>query len=308
MKFSEKKLLVIIPSINGVKALPTIRSGFSQSGFRLVTIVIAGKSTRDEAFLSTLKEEFHDFDVHVATCKNKETVLPGESRNDGTDYAKKTGLTSDYLLFLDDDIVIPEDYSLILAKFLEKNGSCAVMGRVTSKPVNYWTRAIDYSNFWWLQMKESVVDRKWLGAGATLMKSKDIANLRFRVNAAINEDVLFFRLLSKKTKKKLSFCTETGADHNHSRHNFIEFYRYQFNNGKNGVRFRGNGINIISALKKARRNYYMAARANNVCLSKTPALAFGVIMSFLIFQMGIEYGGFLKMHNNFFRKTKSGLK
>lgn len=304
MKFDQKTLVIIMPTTKGAGALPSIESVFAQEGFRDVFFIATGKSTQDPKFIEAL-EQFPKNKTRIALTEKKGIVLPGEARNNGLDLLFKEGLKTSYILFVDDDIVLPADYALELAKFLEVNRSAAVMGRVSSRPENFWTKVIDYSNFWWLQMDTDVKKRGFLGAGATIMRANDIKKIRFNNKAKINEDTLFFLKLSRLTKRPLSFCAKVTAEHYHGRKNFLDFFLYQFNNGRHGVRFRGSGFNIVWAARKAWRTFCHAYRGNKSYLRKNKKLAFGVLLSFAIFQMGIEVGSWEKAIKNLFKKKGS---
>ena len=167
------------------------------------------------------------------------------------------------------------------------------MGRINSFPANFWTKTIDYSNFWWLQMEESVSNRKWLGAGATLTKYEYVKDVFFKEDAAVNEDVIFFNEISKKTSKHLSVCAETTCKHHHNRKNVAEFIKYQFNNGKRGVLFHKAGVHPVRAILSFTNNFRVAFSANRNFLQKNTHIIVGVFLSFLIFEAGIQAGSFM---------------
>jgi hypothetical protein len=189
-----------------------------------------------------------------------------------------------------------------MADNMHRINSCAVMGRISSIPVNFWTTIIDYSNFWWLQVRENVENMRWLATTATLTKLEYINGIFFREDVAVNEDVIFFDEISKKTNKFLSICAEETGEHHHNRKNFNEFFKYQFNNGKKGVLFRSNGINLINASRNVALNFNSTLIANGKFLEKNKLIKVGVLMSFIIFQLGIECKSlvaFFKKTNNF---------
>jgi hypothetical protein len=293
MNSSNKNLIVIIPTTRGEKSIPTLSSAFSQNGFDRIIVIVTGKSTLNSEFRSLIKNKFKTEILYIAECRNKKNILPGEARNDGLKYILDNNLDAEYVLFVDDDIILSKKYGETLADFMKKNDSCAVMGRISSFPVNFWTKIIDYSNFWWLQMEKNVINRKWLGAGATLTKYDYLKDIYFEENAAVNEDVIFFSNISKKTSKPLSVCAETKCEHHHNRKNVIEFIKYQFNNGKRGVLFHRAGIHPIRAVISIGNNFRVAFFANRNFLKKNLLVTIGVILSFFIFEIGIQTGSFL---------------
>lgn len=288
-----KNLTVIVPTTRGIKSIPTIKSALSQIDFDEIIVIITGKSTRDEMFKTAINKELNNCNFHIVECKNKDVVLPGEARNDGLRYIKQKKLNSEFVFFLDDDVIVPEEYCLILANFMHNIGSCASMGRISSVPMNFWTIVIDYSNFWWAQVRENVNTMKWLATTATLTKIEYIDSILFEENIAVNEDVIFFDAMSKKTNKSLSICAEITGEHHHTRKNFKEFFKYQFNNGKKGVLFLGNGLNLINIILSVKQNFQSSFAVNNKFLKNNKKIAFGILVSFIIFQIGIEYGSFV---------------
>jgi hypothetical protein len=290
MNYKYKNLTVIIPSTRGVQVTASIKSVLVQKGFSSIEVVISGKNTLDESFRNLIQSEFNEGNVHIAKCRISSVILPGEARNDGLRYITQNNLNPEFLLFLDDDVTIPTDYCLILADYIEKNNTCAVMGRLSSVPVNLWTMIVDYSNFWWLQVREDVPDMQWLATAAALTKWDYIQNVVFHENITTNEDVLFFNEIVKNTGRSRSICSQVTAEHHHSRKNLWGVLEYQFRNGKAGVLFEGNGLNIKNTIRDIRENFKSARNANREFLNNHKFVLWGVLVSFIVFQIGIEYG------------------
>jgi len=281
-------LTVIIPSIRNYSALESIKSAFDQIGFNQIIVILSGKSTRNTKFVNYLRKNFSEKKLYIAKCVNKPQILPGEARNDGLRLITKNKLKPDYILFLDDDVVIPNDYCLKLCEFKIKSNSAAVMGNIESKPRNIWTTIVDYSNFWWLQTNTNRVNNGWLATTATLLKYSDLKDLFFLENIAVNEDVIFFNELSKITQKPLSICTNTKAFHFHERKNFKEVVKYQFNNGYKGVLFHNQRLSLINAIKDIKLNYTSSYKSNKKFLNNHHLINLGVLISFVIFEFGIQ--------------------
>lgn len=290
-----QSLSVIIPTVRGQKALPTIESALKQEGFSRVEVLVCGKSSLDRDFRQVCEVRFGN-QVKVLSCPEKEKVLPGEARNIGLDYLQKQKEPTGFVLFLDDDIVAPAEYAAILRRFLEETTACAAMGRVQSMPVNCWSRIIDYSNFWWLRMEQDVPDLGWLGTGATLLAWESIGTIRFREDVAVNEDVLFFAEVAQSAKGTLGVCSRIECEHHHNRSSFCGLVSYQFNNGYYGVNFHQSHYRLGAALRRWYSFTKTAVMRNRGYVRKRPWLAVGIMASFFMFEAGIFW--------RFFKRTK----
>jgi glycosyltransferase involved in cell wall biosynthesis len=295
---NNSSLYVVMPTTRGAKAFPSIHSALKQKGFSSVKVLICGKSANDEFFISECGRNFDD-SVFILPCVNKERVLPGEARNIGLDYIAARQLPRDYLLFLDDDIYLPSDYALKLKEFLASFGQVAAMGKIVSKPVNIWSKIIDYSNFWWLQLEHDRPDLGWLGTGATLIECRYATAIRFRPDVAVNEDVIFFARIEKMSGKHLGICTNTTCYHCHNRGSFWGLLQYQFNNGRRGVNFRLERTNAVYASYKRWRSFSKTAiKANFKYLKRNKIIIAGILFSFLVFELGAVFGTFSSIEKN----------
>lgn len=291
-ELSSNSLYVIIPTTRGVKAFPSIYSALNQKGFYSVKVIICGKSANDEVFSAECRRVFGS-SVTVLPCPRKEKVFPGEARNIGLEYVAVNQSPEDYLLFLDDDISLPVDYARILKDFLDSFGQVAVMGKVISKPANVWSKTIDYSNFWWLQLEQDRPNLGWLGTGATLLECSHIRGNRFRSDVAVNEDVIFFSQLEKNSGKHLGVCTKTRCYHCHDRGSFFGLIQYQFNNGRRGVNFKLDKSKVFYASYKRWRNFSKSAiKANFDYLNNNKMIIVGILFSFFVFELGAVFGTF----------------
>lgn len=312
MKIVNNTLAIIIPSVRGYSAIPTIESALNQIGFNKVNVIISGKSTLNNEFIETINNKFKTNNLFIAKCINKLKILPGEARNIGLNLIKDNKIYPKYILFLDDDVVIPKKYCKILVEFLKRTNSCAVMGRISSRPKNLWTKIIDYSNFWWLQTTKDIDNIKWIATTATFTKYEYVKSVRFEENISINEDVIFFNKVTELTNKKLCICSSTTGLHYHDRKNLKELLRYQFNNGFNGVLYHNQKINLINAIKDIRDNYYSSYRNNINYLKKHHLIKYGVILSFTVFEIGVQSRLFFniikKNKKTLFNKTNTFLK
>lgn len=279
-------LLVIIPVTRGVMAYKTINSVFEQLGFKNIEVVLTGNSTLDKKFCDITRKKYSEKKLKILISKKKE--FPGPARNHGLNYFRLKKKKANFVLFLDDDVVVPKNYCLTLVDFLNITDSCAVSGRLISEPSdNFYNKVIDYSNFWWLQNRTNFVDRGWIGTGATLIKSSYLKSINFQ-STYINEDTFFFNQLSKKSKKPLSICASTTAKHYHSRDTLIKLIEYQFKNGYYGPQFRKMSPSLIGAIRNVRLLFYSSYKSNYVDLKRNYKLLIGMLFSFLIFQFGIE--------------------
>lgn len=284
-----KKLFVIIPSIKNEGAFPSIRSALAQRGFDEVVVIIAGKS----ACSHELKELCRDYDSVFFDDYYADKILPGKARNRGLDLAsEKLGISSDdYVLFLDDDITVPESFSEELKSFLEMfYRSVAVMGRVESRPANYWTRIIDYSNFWWLQVRYHIHNLGWLGAGATLIRFSDIGTTRFKEDMSVGEDTDFFMRIAREKSRLLSIDALATCEHYHGRESLSDVINYQYRNGLMHTDWYSDGFSLRHFLRQFLGASKTAVFANKRFLVFRPHILLGVIFCFFVCFLGTQAG------------------
>lgn len=287
------KLAVIIPSIRELDALPTIKSALEQVGFDTVDVVVAGKSCSDDAFRSACRKLSSH--ILLGNPHDMDRIPPGMARNECLKIMEKRLADHDYVLFVDDDIILPVDFAITLVRFIRKeNPVAAAMGRVVSTPRTYWMKVIDYSNFWWLQIEENVTDMNWLGAGATLIPIEKIGGITFNEWMYVNEDTDFFQKVAKTHRGKLGICAEVTCFHNHKRGRFREFVKYQFNNGRRSkFALNSRKFSIKTLLKRFRDTFLLykkALIANRRFLVKRPHIALGILLSFTVYAIGIQVG------------------
>jgi glycosyltransferase involved in cell wall biosynthesis len=287
------QLAVIIPSVRGLGAMPTIQSALKLKGFDSINIIVGGKSCGDKAFVS----ECRRLSPHIFTTEPfaSDNVPPGLARNRCLDYLDEKFSDTKYVFFLDDDIVVPKDFGIKLVNFMENGKSvAAAMGRVVSSPRNYWSKLIDYSNFWWLQVEYNIPDLGWLGAGATMTTYKKIRGIRFDESLITNEDIFFFEEVEKRSKGTLGICAETTCLHFHGRATMSDFITYHFINGKNSRhKFHSTRINlksILSGFKHMLVYFKHALLANRRYLLKRPHIVPGLLVGIFINEVGILTG------------------
>jgi len=287
------RLAVIIPSVRGLGAMPTIKSALKLKGFDSVDIIVGGKSCGDKAFVS----ECRRLSPRIFTTEpfTSDNVPPGLARNRCLDVLDEKFRDTKYVFFLDDDIVVPKDFGIRLVNFMENGKSVtAVMGRVVSAPRNYWSKSIDYSNFWWLQVEYDIPDLGWLGAGATMTTYKKIRGIRFDESLIINEDIRFFKEVEEKNQGTLGICSETSCLHFHGRATMWHFIKYHFINGKNSRhKFHSSRINLKSiflGFKHMLVYLKHAFLANRKYLLKRPHIFAGLLVGIFINQLGILTG------------------
>lgn len=294
------RLFVIIPSVRNEQALPSIKSGLFQKGFDDVFVILAGKSAASDGLRNACAELSPKiyFDPSRA-----EKILPGTARNNGLKVASENGIREDdYVLFLDDDIVAPEGFAAELRSFLETfTDSAAVMGRVESRPANLWTRIIDYSNFWWLQVRHHVRDLGWLGAGATMISYGSVKDTCFREDMHVGEDTDFFMRIARREGKKLSIDALVTCEHFHGRESFSDFVSYQYKNGLLHTDWYSDGFSFKRFLNQFIGASTTAISENKGYLARRPHILLGVLMSFFICFFGTQVGSI----NN--KRNKAGL-
>lgn len=282
----QEDLYIIIPTTRGEKAFKTIASALSQEGFKNLIVVIVGESSYDHLFIHKCKNRFGSR-VIILPSPTKKRILPGEARNIGIEYAITHGNPCDYILFLDDDIILPPNYAITLKKFISNNLMAAAMGRVSSYPVSVWSRIIDYSNFWWLQSHRDCTNRGWLGAGASLVNIRDVSTIRFVSDVAVNEDTDFFAKLATTTGKTLGVCSSVLCKHCHDRGSLAGLIKYQFFNGYNGTNYRHHRKRALLQSLHRWKNYSATAIIENKEYLRTHIIEIlGVMFSFFIMECG----------------------
>ncbi len=282
-----------MPSVRGLGALPAVESALALTGFSSVTVIVGGKSCSHDAFVQQCRQLTGD--VRLTASMGDKIVLPGEARNRCLDILEKDIPDVTHVLFLDDDIVAPEDFGTVLVDFLEKEKNVvAAMGRVVSAPKNYWNRLIDYTTFWWLQVRRNIPNLGWLGGGATMVRYRDIEGLEFDETLMKNEDTFFFKEVARRSGGTLGICAETSCLHYHGRATMKDVLHYQYINGKNSKHeFHASRLNLKAFFIGLRNMAVYAKRAfgaNWKYLLPRPHLAFGVLTCILINGFGLYIG------------------
>jgi GT2 family glycosyltransferase len=294
-----KRLAVIIPSVRGMGAVPTIKSALKLKGFDTLDIIIGGKSCKDETFIRHCRR----LSPHIvfADPVDSDHVLPGMARNQCLEILDKKFEDTTHVLFLDDDIVVPEDFAQTLTAFLEKEpGVAAVMGRAATCPRSYWTRVLDYSHFWWLQVEYDILDLGWMGGGETMTTYEKIKGFRFNEGFSSTEDMDYFRKVSRARGGTFAICGQTTCSHFHDRRKLDDVLKYQYHNGKQAqllyhspkVGIRSVLIGIRNILAYLKRSFL----ANHRYLIKRPHMVPGMIICIVAFELGIQAGIFKRSH------------
>lgn len=303
----ETKLYAIIPTTRGSSSFLSIDSVLRQKGFNQVEVIVTGNSTSDPKFCNALKLRYGK---SVTILRSKKKLAPGAARNVGLNFLQKNK-NYKWVMFLDDDIIIPDNYCHVLRRFLQITNSCAVIGNVMSKINNISTKILDYSNFWWLQKNKDCINRGWMGAGATLIKSTKLERILFTEKFYINEDTGFFDTLSKKTGLPLSTCSSVTAIHDHSRVNLWQLIKYQFANGVGTFIFRDEyalkgkyNPHIFDCLKELKTIFLISFKENRDFLKDKYFLLIGVFASFFIFELAILFQSAKKSFTIIFRIFK----
>lgn len=287
------KLDIIIPSTRGSAALPSIKSALCQMGFSNIRVAVTGTSCSQPVFREM--SGGLSSDLLLGPASSVSPLSPGKARNQGLALLGEQRSEADYLLFLDDDILLPADYAAHLRRFMEEHTSlAAAMGRVVSRPTSYWSLVGDYSNFWWLQEKRDVLDRGFLGAGATLVRISPAAGLFFDESLWVNEDTDYFQRMARMTGGSLGICASVACAHDRTGWGVADWVRYQFQNGRRSqALFPSAELSPRSILRGIRNALSLTGtswRAHRKYLSLRPHILLGVAFSFLIYQAGILKG------------------
>lgn len=288
-----KRLAVIMPSTRGVKAIPSLESILNQKGISLINVIVTGASCNQEEFrercagLSPL--------VLLGGSYPSDHVPPGKARNEGLDILNKNVPKPEYVMFCDDDIILPQDYASKLMVFIEGSRNVtAAMGRIASRPESYWTRVLDYSNFWWLQVTHDISDLGWLGAGATLVPLEFVRGIRFSESLLVNEDTDFFRRIATKSKGTLAICAQVTGFHLQNGMRFLDLVRKQYWNGRNSLlEFHSRKLSIsclLLGLRNLGSDLKRTYVANRDYLMTRPVLLAGILLSFACYEAGIISG------------------
>jgi GT2 family glycosyltransferase len=288
-----KSLAVIMPSTRGENAIPSILSVLNQRGLSSIVVIVTGTSCNLKEFrkkcsaLSPL--------VRLGKPYPSDRITPGKARNDGLDILDTKETKPKYLMFVDDDIILPQDYAAKLIAFVETAETpTAAMGRIVSRPESYWNRVLDYSNFWWLQVEHDISDLGWLGAGATLVPFEMVQEIRFSESLMVNEDTDFFRRIADKSKGTLGICSDVTGFHVQGELKLVDLAKKQYWNGCSSLmQFHSHELsfvslwfglrNIVAALKKT-------SAANRSDLMARPMLFAGIFLSFACYEAGIISG------------------
>lgn len=283
-----QRIAVVIPSVRPGKVKNSVSSALAQAGVEVKNVFVSGDVCRDEIARKEIIVQGINVKCIVPPSEGK--TLPGAARNLALDFI--TPEQFDYVLFLDDDITIPPDFTSTLIKFLDTNLQVgAVMGRVQTSPSSFIAKVIDYSNFWWLQVTKDITDLGWLGAGATLCRVADLGDLRFREDVLVGEDRELWERFSSQTGKKLGICSTTTALHNHERNTLSDLIRYQYANGRNLAKvYPSHSKSPLKFLGKVWRQTKHAISMNREFLLPRPWLCIGILFSFTVMVYAEYYG------------------
>jgi len=100
------KLSIIIPTLNEEKYLPNLLYSIKKQSFDDYEIIIADNNSKDKTI--SIAKKFR--------CKIVKGGFPSKARNSGAKYAKGY-----YLLFLDADVILPENFLQQIIHEFEKN-------------------------------------------------------------------------------------------------------------------------------------------------------------------------------------------
>ncbi len=286
------RLFVIIPSIRAEQVTETVKSVYEQTGFDAIIAVICGKSAYNPDLRKALEKEF-PYLQFADSEPDLPVILPGGARNRGLQHFKFQNSDiqgDDYILMVDDDIILPPDYSITLVNFIQENSVvAAAMGRVVTKPFTTAGRMIDYSNFYYLQTKTNIPDLGWGLTTCTILKYSVANKYRFREDLRVGEDNAFFQEVCRD-HGTFGVCSEVTADHLHNRSSFWKAVKYQFTNGYDHLDWQGRYISFLRMFRFAGSLYESAYKINKDAMDKDILLKYMVYFSFLVMGLGVEAG------------------
>lgn len=295
-------LFAIIPSVRSSKLENTILSIQNQSGFNNIYIIVSGLVSRDRVFVNKIKKKYKNVFFAKTPSKSK-LILPPKARNLGLKALKKIikkNGRKKWVLFIDDDVIIPANYCQLLADFIKKNKILiAAMGNMKSAPKSFFGDIIDYSNFWWLQLNKNNLERGWICTAAVLTEYKYIKNFSFNEKYMyVGEDVDFFNRIANKYSKTLGILTETQCLHFHNRTNLFSFLKYQFNNGYFNFDWYYNPSKnfLFQFWNRLITTFRMPLRENYFFYKSRPFLKIFVFISFFVCELGVLYGSLQNKH------------
>lgn len=304
------QLIAIIPASRKDKLKNTIKSVFTQKGFKKIDIIISGEVCKDNAYIDAVKKKYSHLHFVKSNFLNRSDnkIYPAKARNFCLNYLNNkfnkfiNKKLETWVLFIDDDVILVDvNYCNKIINFIKENNFIiAAMGNMKSYPENFWTKVIDYSNFFWLRLEYDTFDLNWLYMCATLIKYKYIKNFYLNENFIIGEDVEFFLRIAKKYKKTLGILSSTYFYHNHDRNSFIKLLKYQFNNGYNHVDwYYENKVNYIKQFIFRLSNLFkIVYLKNKKFYDSNKLLTVFVFISFFICELGVLFGSIFNKKNN----------
>lgn len=207
---------IIVPFTRVKKVRQTVDSLLKEKTSYSYEIIIIGER----------KKFTGSFPNIVKKVRSNKKLLPGQARNLGIKSAQ-----GKYLLFLDDDCLVSEDWVEKNVNFLKsKKKIGAVGGRIKGKSQKYFALCTDYTNFW-RQQGNSLRKVNQLYTASLGVKKKAFLKVGgFDKKAKIGEDVDFINKLGKNGY--LSYYTpKIIVLHDHQRDTLKKFLKYMYNNG-----------------------------------------------------------------------------
>ncbi len=145
---SNKGISVVIPNYNGIHLLPKILPPlFNALAFTALPyeVIVSDDCSTDNS-VSFLKKEFHQ----IKLIENKINRGFSPTVNKGI-YAAQY----DYVLFLNSDVILEENYFMPLFRYFEKEDTFGVMGRVIGWDNDIIQDAAKYPSFHGVKLKTS---------------------------------------------------------------------------------------------------------------------------------------------------------
>ena len=220
--------------------------------------------------------------------------IPGRMRNAGAAEAR-----GEWLLFVDDDIVLAPDFLAVLDALRRQAAASgeiplgAIGPRLPGTAQTLPARLTDLSNFW-SQQGFCPGDRNWLYSAALAVPAADFRAIGgFSPDLHIGEDVdLTIRLA--RLGRRVRFEPSLVAWHRHGRETFGRMWRYFWHNGGVSLFFHQECnhprcFSLPTAWQCAVQSLQMNWRLNRDDLPELSRLLPGVFLNYLLFHLSVEW-------------------
>ncbi len=200
IKMKNSKISVIIPVYNGEEFLEDCLNSVLNNTYKNIEIIVINDGSTDKT--SEILKKYQNYNFKII-----------EQENSGVSQARNTGLktaTGDYIMFLDADDIINNDYLESLIKTLHKNKLDIIKSsygnfKITTKNIEL----ISYFKDNYYEIKHDDIDNIFINTtklNSSCMQLIDINLIKnyqiyFSENIGFGEDFIFTYTLFKKAKR-----------------------------------------------------------------------------------------------------------